>query len=69
MPNVAEQVIKEVAEGLETHGFKPLDSSSEKLLKGQIVEIVKEDHKIRQLVRKLTLLLLSVQRFYQFRLK
>jgi len=40
MPNVAEQVIKEVAEGLETHGFKPLDSSSEKLLKGQIVEIV-----------------------------
>lgn len=51
MPNVAEQVIKEVAEGLETHGFKPLDSSSEKLLKGQIVEIVKEDHKIRQLVR------------------
>jgi len=54
---------------LETHGFKPLDSSSEKLLKGQIVEIVKEDHKIRQLVRKLTLLSLSVQRFFQFRFK
>jgi len=69
MPNVAEQVIKEVAEGLETHGFKPLDSSSEKLLKGQIVEIVKEDHKIRQLVRKLTLLLLSVLRFFQFTFK
>lgn len=51
MPNVAEQVLKEVAEGLETHGFKPLDSASEKLLKGQIVDIVKEDHKIRQLVR------------------
>lgn len=54
MPNIAEQVIMEVAEGLETYGFKPLDSTSEKLLKGQIVEIVKDDHKIRELVRKLT---------------
>jgi hypothetical protein len=63
MPNVAEQVIKEVAEGLETHGFKPLDPASEKLLKGQIVDIVKEDHKIRQLVRKWTSSLFSVQRF------
>ncbi|KDR14701.1 T-complex protein 11-like protein 1 [Zootermopsis nevadensis] len=51
MPNIAEQVIMEVAEGLETYGFKPLDSTSEKLLKGQIVEIVKDDHKIRELVR------------------
>jgi hypothetical protein len=56
IPNVAEQVVKDVAEGLETYSFKSLDSTSEKLLKGQIMEIVKEDHKIRQLVRKLTLL-------------
>jgi DNA-binding ferritin-like protein len=54
MTNVAEQVVKEVAEGLQTYGFRPLDSTAEKLLKGQIVEIVKDDHKIRQLVRKLT---------------
>jgi hypothetical protein len=54
MPNIAEQVAMEVAKGLETYGFKPLDSASEKLLKGQIMEIVKEGHKIRGLVRKLT---------------
>ncbi|PNF14068.1 T-complex protein 11-like protein 1 [Cryptotermes secundus] len=51
MPNVAEQVVKEVAEGLQTYGFRPLDAATEKLLKGQIMEIVKDDHKIRQLVR------------------
>lgn len=51
MPNVAEQVVKEVAEGLQTYGFRPFDSAAEKLLKGQIMEIVKNDHKIRQLVR------------------
>jgi DNA-binding ferritin-like protein len=61
MPNVAEQVVKEVAEGLKTYGFRPLDSTAEKLLKGQIMEIVKDNHKIRQLVRKLT-----SSRFLQF---
>jgi hypothetical protein len=54
MPNIAEQVVKDVAEGLQTYGFRPLDSAAENLLKGQIIEIVKDDHKIRQLVRKLT---------------
>lgn len=53
MPNIAEQVVVEVAEGLETYGFKPLDATSGKLLKGQIMEIIKEGHKIRELIRKL----------------
>jgi hypothetical protein len=66
MPNVAEQVVKDVAEGLQTYGFRPLDPAAEKLLKGQIIEIVKDDHKIRQLVRKLTSLLSISSRFLQF---
>jgi hypothetical protein len=66
MPNVAEQVVKDVAEGLQTYGFRPLDTAAEKLLKGQIIDIVKGDHKIRQLVRKLTSLFFIASRFLQF---
>jgi hypothetical protein len=65
MPNVAEQVVKEVAEGLQTYGFRPLDSAAEKLLKGQIMDIVKDDHKIRQLVRKSTSSLFIASSFLQ----
>ena len=31
MPNDAEQVVKEVAEGLQTYGFRPLDAAMKKL--------------------------------------
>lgn len=51
LPNIAEQVVKEVSEGLERYGLKSLEPSMEKMLRGQIMEIAKEDHKIRHLVR------------------
>lgn len=69
MPNVAEQVAKEVAEGLQTYGFRPLESAAENLLKGQIIDIVKDNHKIKQLIRKLTCLLSFVPIFPQYILK
>ncbi|XP_069682529.1 T-complex protein 11-like protein 1 isoform X2 [Periplaneta americana] len=51
LPNITEQVVKEVREGLERYEMKPLETSVEKMLRGQIMEIAREDHKIRHLVR------------------
>lgn len=47
--NVAEQVVKEVAECSETHGLG-IDDAVKKLIRGQILDIVKENHNIRKLV-------------------
>ena len=47
--NVAEQVVKEVNECSEEHGLG-IDKTTKRLLRGQILEIVKDDHKIRSLV-------------------
>ncbi|KAF2905642.1 hypothetical protein ILUMI_00532 [Ignelater luminosus] len=52
LSNVAEQVIKDVREAQEAHGLVELSEDSEKLLKEQIIEIAKPDHRIRQLVRQ-----------------
>ncbi|KAG8237361.1 hypothetical protein J437_LFUL017595 [Ladona fulva] len=51
LPNVADQVKKEVGEALKENGLKPLDSEVESLMRGQILDSANPDHRIRQLVR------------------
>lgn len=53
LPNVADQVIKDIKEAKKSHSMAPLKEDSEKLIKQQIMEISKPDQKIRQLVSKL----------------
>ena len=49
MVNVAEQVSKEVAECLTSHGFPKFDESKQELLKGQIKAVASEDHPVRKI--------------------
>ncbi|KAJ9601070.1 hypothetical protein L9F63_000805 [Diploptera punctata] len=47
--NISEQVLKEVTEISDTHCLG-IDDGTKLLIKGQIMDIIKEDHKIRKLV-------------------
>lgn len=51
LSNIAEQVVQDVKESLEEHNFKPLSEEVEQLLRGQILEVGKVDHRIRSLIR------------------
>lgn len=52
LSNIAEQVVQDVKESLEEHNFKPLSEEVEQLLRGQILEVGKVDHRIRSLISK-----------------
>lgn len=52
MPNIVLQVKNDVAETLQTVGAAPMTKEIEAILEGQIMEMVKPDHKIRHLVCK-----------------
>lgn len=51
-PNVTEQVVQDVKDSLQKHGLKPMAEETEKLLRNQILDISKPDHRIRQLISK-----------------
>lgn len=51
LPNVAEQVVKEVNSALEKHGFPVLNESKAEAVRGQVQGIVSPDHSVRKLIR------------------
>ncbi|XP_071452432.1 T-complex protein 11-like protein 1 isoform X2 [Hetaerina americana] len=51
LPNIADQVKKEVSDALKQNGIKQLSSEVESLMTGQILEVSNPDHRIRQLVK------------------
>lgn len=52
MPNIAEQVINDVKEAQKKYNLAVLNEVSEKLLREQILDVGKPDHRIKELVRK-----------------
>lgn len=56
LPNIADQVIKDISEARKAHNMAALSEVNEKAIKQQILEIANSDQSIRQLVRKLRLL-------------
>lgn len=52
MPNVAEQVINDVKEAQRKYNLAVLNEVSEKLLREQIIDVGKPDHRIKELVRE-----------------
>ena len=52
MPNVADQVKKDVEECLLKHGFPALDENRKTLLDAQINQVVEESHPVHSLLSK-----------------
>ncbi|KAL1506327.1 hypothetical protein ABEB36_005714 [Hypothenemus hampei] len=52
MPNVAEQVINDVRQAQQKHKFSTFDAATEEAFKKLIIDIGKEDHKVRNIVKQ-----------------
>lgn len=52
LPNVTEQVINDVKEAQRKYNLAVLNEATEKLLRDQILDIAKPEHRIKQLIRK-----------------
>lgn len=52
VPNIADQIIKDINETKKSHTQSPLPNDKIKNMKEQILEMTKADHKIKNLVSK-----------------
>lgn len=55
LPNVAEQVVNDVKEAQQKYSLNVFNDVSEKLLREQILDIARPEHRIRQLVGKFSI--------------
>lgn len=52
LPNIIEQVVQDVNDTVQKTTVNKLNEDAEKLLRNQILDVGKADHRIRQLIRK-----------------